>query len=268
MKQIVPALLLVLLALPSLAADDPCAGTYALIESVLWQQTAAEYDAITREVYGAARRHLDAALAGPGDPLGRTPAIITDIDETVLDTTSFQSSLTRNRKPFTEEAWHQYALNDVSRPIPAALDFLNYAASKNVAIFYVTNRVKEEKPALLKTLDHYHYPLADESHVLTKSEQPNWTSDKSSRRELIAGKYALLMLFGDDLNDFVSASGKTIEQRRQLVADNAAKLGTVWYVLPNATYGSWERALGAKDVGGDCGAADKVKMMREDKQWP
>ena len=267
MKRLLPLLLLAALpTLPLLAADDPCVGQYASIHSVLWQQTAAEYDAITRQVYGAARRNLDAAVAGPGDPLGRQPAIVLDIDETVLDTTTFQSGMTRNRKPFTEDAFHQYALHDVSRPIPAALDFLNYAASKNVAIFFVTNRDVSEKPALLETLAHYHYPT-DDKHVLTKNEQPNWTSDKTSRREYVAARYALLMLFGDDLNDFISTSGKTIEQRRQIVADNAAKLGTVWYVLPNPTYGSWERALGAKDTNGDCGAAEKLKMMREDKQW-
>src|SRR5436190_4681914 len=149
MTRLLPALVLVLLAFPAVAADDPCVGSYAAIDSVLWQQTSAEYDAITREVYGAARRNLDAALAGSGDPLGRVPAIILDIDETVLDTTSFQSGLTKGRKPYSEDAWHQYALHDTSRPIPAALDFLNYAASKNVAVFYVTNRDVTEKPALL-----------------------------------------------------------------------------------------------------------------------
>lgn len=269
--KVLPALLLVLLALPALAADDPCVGAYASVQSVLWQQTSAEYEAITREVYGAARRNLDAAIAGPlgaGDALGRPPAIVTDIDETVLDTTTSQVRMIRNREVFGNGArWNDFAMHDVSRPIPAALDFLKYAASRGVSVFYVTNREAAQKQPLLATLKHYDYPMADETHVLTKGEKPEWTSDKTSRRNFVASQYALLMLFGDDLNDFIDTSKLNVDQRRQAVEANAAKLGTVWYVLPNAVYGSWDRTLGIKDTNGDCGLADRLKALREDTQW-
>jgi 5'-nucleotidase (lipoprotein e(P4) family) len=268
-----PALLLVLLApFPLFAADDPCVGSYAFVQAVLWQQTSAEYEAITREVYGAARRNLDAAISGPlgaGDALGRKPAIITDIDETALDTSTAQVRMMRNREVFGSGArWNDFALHDVSRPIPAALDFFQYAASRGVSIFYVTNReAPDQKAPILATLSHYGYPMADETHVLLKGERPEWTSDKTSRRTFVASQYAVLMLFGDDLNDFLDTSKMDIDTRRQAVADNAAKLGTVWYVLPNPVYGSWDRALGVKDNKGDCGLADRLKALREDTQW-
>ncbi len=51
------------------------------------------------------------------------------------------------------------------------------------------------------------------------------------------------MLFGDDLNDFISAKGISQKERAQLVENNQDKWGRLWYVLPNPVYGSWENAL-------------------------
>ncbi|HEV7920037.1 MAG TPA: HAD family acid phosphatase [Thermoanaerobaculia bacterium] len=267
MRKLLP-LFALLFAFPLAAADDPCAGAYASLNATLWQQTSAEYDAITRQVYASARRNLETMLAPAfPDPLGRPPAIILDADETVLDNSSFQSSLMKGRKLYTPDLWHNYALNGFARPIPAALDFLKWAASKNVDIYYVTNRALDEKPRLLGTFVRYGYPMADAAHVLTKDESKGWTSDKSSRRAFVASDHQLLMLFGDDLNDFVNTAGKTVAQRRQLVADNASRLGATWYLLPNAAYGSWETALGADTSKPDCGLQQKIDQLREDKEW-
>lgn len=273
MRKLLP-LLALLFAFPLAAADEPCAGAYASLNATLWQQTSAEYDAITRQVYATARRNLETMLAaGIPDPLGRPPAIVLDVDETVMDNSSFQASLMKSRKVYTPALWKTYATNGFARPIPAALDFLKWAASRNVEIFYVTNRAVsdkpelDEKPRLLGTLVHYGYPMADAKHVLLKGEKPEWTSDKSSRRAFVASTNQLLMLFGDDLNDFVSAADKTVAQRRQLVLDNASKLGTSWYLLPNAAYGSWETSLGADTGKPDCALQQKIDQLREDKEW-
>ncbi|MBV9495833.1 MAG: hypothetical protein JOZ54_16415 [Acidobacteria bacterium] len=267
MRKALPILAL-LVALPLAAADDPCAGSYAPLNATLWQQTSAEYDALTRQVYAGARRNLEAVLAlHQPDPLGRPPAIVLDADETIIDNSSFDASLMKARQTYSPDAWRNYALNGFPRPIPAALEFLQWAASQGVEIFIVTNRAVEEKPRLLEVLTHYGYPMADAKHVLTKGEKPEWTSDKSSRRAFVAADHQLLMLFGDDLNDFVNTSGKSVAERSKLVADNASKLGTTWYLLPNGAYGSWETELGAKTNTPDCGLREKVDQLRVDKDW-
>lgn len=273
MRKLLP-LLALLFAFPLAAADDPCAGAYASLNATLWQQTSAEYDAITRQVYASARRNLEAMLAaGIPDPLGRPPAIILDVDETVLDNSSFQSSLMKGRKVYSSADWLKYSLNGFPRPIPAALDFLKWAASQNVEVFYVTNRAvgtkpeENEKPRTIGALTHYGFPMADNNHVLLKGERPEWTSDKTARREYVAGKYQLLMLFGDDLNDFVSTDKKSLPERRKLVLDNASKLGTSWYLLPNPSYGSWDIALGIDQKKPDCGLQQRIDQLREDKEW-
>ena len=44
--------------------------------------------------------------------------------------------------------------------------------------------------------------------ILTKYERDVWTSDKTTRRDFIAQQYRVLLLVGDDLNDFAYAGHK------------------------------------------------------------
>ena len=82
----------------------------------------------------------------------------------------------------------------------------------------------------------------DPDRILSKNEQPDWTSDKASRRRAVAEKYRVLLLIGDDLNDFISAKNLTIAQRQQLYLSSKANWGRSWFVLPNPNYGNWEQA--------------------------
>jgi predicted secreted acid phosphatase len=59
----------------------------------------------------------------------------------------------------------------------------------------------------------------------------------------------VLMLVGDDLNDFVDVDGLTVNGRDDVAARYGEYWGDGWYMLPNPTYGSWERALFDSDYG-------------------
>lgn len=45
--------------------------------------------------------------------------------------------------------------------------------------------------------------LSEDESVLMKNEMENWTSDKTSRRDLIAKCYRVVLLVGDSLGDFI-----------------------------------------------------------------
>lgn len=231
----------------------PCRPADATINATLWQQTAAEYDAIVRQTYATAQRMLDAALADPewnaldGAESGgsKPPAIIVDSDETILDTSPFQRDIIRAGLPYSEERWHEYAMNDASRPLVPAFEFVRHAAGRGIRVFIITNRTAEEEPALRRTLARHGFPLDPaEDNVLTKNDRPEWSSsDKTARRRFVASSHRVLMLFGDDLNDFADARGKSLEERSAIVQQNASRLGRQWFVIPNPIYGSWERSL-------------------------
>ena len=94
----------------------------------------------------------------------------------------------------------------------------------------------------MKTMARLGYPVSsDPDTLLHRGERPEWKTDKSSRRAWVASTHRVLLLFGDDLNDFADASGKTYEQRDAIVATHKDWWGTRWFMIPNAMYGSWEK---------------------------
>ena len=58
----------------------------------------------------------------------------------------------------------------------------------------------------------------------------------------IAERYRIVLLVGDDFNDFVSARLPR-EERDRLVERYRDRWGDRWIMLPNPVYGSWEGAL-------------------------
>jgi 5'-nucleotidase (lipoprotein e(P4) family) len=125
--------------------------------------------------------------------------------------------------------------------IPGAQSFITFAETRGVKVFFVTNRAASEQAATLKNLAALGIAASDET-VLTLGEN-GWTSDKTARRAQIARSYRVLLLVGDDMNDFVATAKLTALQRVDLARKHADRWGRSWILLPNPVYGSWERAL-------------------------
>ena len=256
------------------AVAAPCpAASAAPLNAILWMQTSAEYQAITREIYRTARTQLDLALADPAwSALGQAattlpPAVILDLDETAIDTSAQGARQVRSATGYSDQAWMAFSMAGNARAIQPALDFFRYAASRNVAVFYITNRGAQEKPPLLRNLTALGFPNVSEATVLTRGERPEWTGDKSSRRQFVASQYRVVELFGDDLNDFVNAAGKSIADRNTLLNANDEQLGRRWFVLPNPVYGSWERTLFGGATTGCAQYQNKVNALRTDEDY-
>jgi acid phosphatase len=95
--------------------------------------------------------------------------------------------------------------------------------------------------------------------ILSKGEN-DWPSDKSSRRELVAQNYRIILLLGDDINDFVAgARTKNPAPRQALVRKHSGYWGRRWILLPNPLYGSWEASLIARDFS----LSDSDKLSRK-----
>ena len=111
-----------------LIAFTGCAGnrdTHELLNSLLWMQTSAEYDALASTTYRQAARHwvrvagphLERATGANRDILNRPPAVILDVDETVLDNSAFDARLVTHRTTFSPSAWDAWVREaDACRP--------------------------------------------------------------------------------------------------------------------------------------------------------
>jgi acid phosphatase len=228
------------------------------LDATLWMQTSAEYGAITKVIYRAASDRLQAALADsswsaiPGIATERAsalpPAVILDVDETVLDNSSYQVQLIQNSDEYNPNGWYQFVATESSTAIPGAKEFVDACRAAGIQVFYVTNREANvethtranlQSQGLLGPEDEN-----EEDTLLCKNEREDWTTDKTTRRIHVSQSYRVLLLLGDDLNDFVWVGFKpTVADRRAAAEQYDEYWGRKWFPFPNANYGGWERSL-------------------------
>lgn len=238
---------------PTVVARD----THEGLNSVLWVQTSAEYNASCVSVYEQAKAALVRGLtdkawtAAPeqtGDFRKLPPAVVLDLDETVFDNARFQGQLVADRAPYSEAAWETWVARADAGAVPGAADFLRFARQRGVAIFYISNRLNTHEKATAANLVKLGMPVdAAGERILSKDERPEWTSEKSTRRASIAATHRIVLLVGDDLGDFVMGSRDLPEKRLELARAHAKQWGTRWFLLPNPMYGSWDRATYGHD---------------------
>ncbi|MDH3373068.1 MAG: hypothetical protein OEM85_06780 [Gammaproteobacteria bacterium] len=233
---------------------------------LLWVKHAAEYEAVTRQVYQAARLALPrliedqfwTALPGQEDAEGLRPAIIFDMDETVVSGIDFQLTHERPFENWKHEAW---SMANTASAVPGFVRFAVAARDAGVELFFVTNRpcepiVGSNDPCpqqIIAMTDIVETGIeTDADHVMLAFEQSDWTKEKAVRRQHIARTHRVIMLFGDDLSDFIPCvrakpaapctEAATADSRRRAVEQFSDYWGNGWYVLPNPMHGSWTSA--------------------------
>jgi 5'-nucleotidase (lipoprotein e(P4) family) len=216
------------------------------VSGVLYMQTAAEYRALAYQAYNLAKVALDADFDKknlkklPKDERKKPRAIVVDVDETVLDNSPQQANAIKLRKAFNPKDWQDWCNMRSAKPISGAVEFLQYANSKGVKVFYVTNREQPERAATLDNLKSAGFPDVTEETVITKTD----TSSKEKRRNDLEAKYRIVLLLGDNLNDHDQQfEKKSIADRFAEVDKVKDAWGTKFIVLPNAMYGEWENAI-------------------------
>ncbi|MBA8885155.1 5'-nucleotidase, lipoprotein e(P4) family [Dokdonella fugitiva] len=229
------------------------------LNAVAWTQGAIEHDLVYREVYRHAGEQLLRALADQdwdalpreereGAVRGLAPAVILDIDETVLDNSPYQARLVRDGRRYEDASWAQWCREEAARPLPGALEFTRLAAAHGVTVFYLSNRAQDLNDATLANLRKTGFPIATAEPVFlglgTVVEGCRAAgSNKGCRRKLIGRTHRVLLQVGDQVGDFVDVAANTAQGRAAAVAAYADWFGERWFALPNPTYGSWEAAL-------------------------
>lgn len=205
--------------------------------SSLFQQRAAEYQALCLQAFNIARLRTDQALQQPS---AKPKAIITDIDETFLDNSPYAVHQALAGKDYEAASWYEWTAKGISDTLTGGLAFFSYAASKGIEIFYVTNREEPDRAGTLANLQRFRFPFADNQHLVLRKD----VSTKEPRRQEIAHNYEIILLLGDNLADFSPLFDKKTEaERAQNVQSLATEFGKKFIVLPNANYGGWEDAI-------------------------
>jgi acid phosphatase len=208
----------------------------------------AEYRACCLQTYKLAAEKLTDRMARlPAD--GLPPAVVMDLDETVLDNSPFQAFLYGNRLVYRDELWVPWErdLADEVSLVPGAKNFIGTAELGGATVVYISNRITKYRDSTVRALAHNGINVDGiDGRMFLRQDA---SSDKTQRRALAAQRFRVLMYFGDNLRDFsedfkVVPGKTTVVSRARLVDEAAARLGAEWFVLPNPSYGEWERLLG------------------------
>ncbi len=224
----------------------PTADNEYQISAILFQQKAAEYRALTFQAFNIAKLRLDADFDKTNlkqfSKIERKKprAIVVDIDETVLDNSPAQAYDAKNQIGFNQKGWYEWGEMRKAKAIPGAVEFLNYAAKKGAKVFYVSNRDEVQKQATIDNLTNAGFPDATVETVLLRQND----SSKEARRNGISEKYRIVILMGDNLDDFsIVFEKKSVVDRFAEVDKLKEMFGANFIVLPNIMYGSWESAI-------------------------
>ncbi len=228
-------------------------------KSEQWMNHSVEFKANCYQVYSNASKMLDSAIkdrmwsAIPSqmeDQMvwDKKLAIILDLDETVIDNIGYYDFLRSKDTSHTSENWDIWVSKAEATAIVGAVEFIKKAEAKGIEIFYITNRACKQLdsvkcPQQESTLENLKKIglKSDDYHLLLKDEYKSWTSDKGIRRQMLTEQYRILMLVGDDFNDFYD-NAVNLEQanKEDALYKNIKYFGERWFIIPNPNYGTWQ----------------------------
>ncbi|CAN5197135.1 hypothetical protein BH09PSE6_BH09PSE6_05700 [soil metagenome] len=292
-KRLAAAAMLVSASAFAQTPANPVAMREAL-NAQLWMQDSAEYRASTLQAYRLAAARLESLVKAPGtaaveqaalpaaDYAKKPPVIVFDIDETTLDNGLFDGWQVKYGQSFSSagDAWNSWVAAGVAPLVPGADLLIKEAQRLGVRVVFMTGRSCDRKAgydadgralscpqrtgsrANLTRALGYEPALEDLSF---KYDRPGRDDrDKSARRAELARTHRIVMLVGDDLEDFVS--------RARYGDAEAANWGSRWVVLPNPAYGNWTSrfekldekyaAVKAMNYAGDVARADTLRAPK------
>lgn len=225
------------------------------LDAVLWSQTAIEHDLIYQQVFASASRQLPLALADPQwdalpqpprDLHGLPPAVIVDIDETLLDNTALNARAIVADGPYDYAGWMRWVARAEAPALPGAQAFLARAQALGVTVYYLTNREPGQEQATLLNLRRAGFPVDDVAQILTAGTAVGGCqadgSNKTCRRQWVGERARVLLLVGDSFGDLIAADANRRAAQDAAVGPYLAWIGERWFLLPNPTYGAWYSA--------------------------
>ncbi|NHB58856.1 5'-nucleotidase, lipoprotein e(P4) family [Acinetobacter sp. 194] len=204
--------------------------------SLKFQHRSAEVQALQLQAYNVATARLKAILADK--PNAQNLAIVTDLDETVIDNTQvFVDDLKRCESYTNWKSWDTWEKSGKPELIPGSLAFLNFADANGVKIYYISDRSQKYRPYTTQMLKNLGLPQIRDEQILL------YGTSKEQRRQQVAKDHEIVLLIGDTLHDFSKAfsQDQSKQERLKAVLDNQDKFGEAFIVLPNVSYGPWSK---------------------------
>lgn len=190
---------------------------------------------------------LGGEVAGPRScqtPTGTKPlAVIFDVDETVLLNLGYEYWVAATGNSYSSETWKLWEETGASyvKPVPGAVTGFRRLREAGITPVFNTNRQFSPEGAA-KAIAAAGLGEAVHRDTLYLRGDDGGDGGKDGRRAMIAKRYCVIALAGDNLGDFADIFNDDelpAAERRELAArgDLAQMWGNGWFVLPNPVYG-------------------------------
>ena len=209
-----------------------------------------EAAAISRQAYAALTDYVRAQAGRPAvsvvegaPPCGaRLRAIVLDVDETVLLNLGYEYADAATGKPYDAARWERWERTGMRAvaPVPGAADALAAIRALGVTVIFNSNRSAATARFSQAAIEGAGLGPAAHGETLFLKGDAGPGSGKDARRALIAQRWCVVAMVGDQLGDFADRFAGSPAARRAAVqaADVAARWGRGWFLLPNPVYGS------------------------------
>jgi len=240
----------VILLFAGCSSGPPRVDTHESLNATLWAYTAAEYAASTTQAYHIAGVNLDLALADSqwtaaleqqGDYSALPPAVLLDIDQTVLDNSHYNSDIIARYGGYSQKTFNEWCNEIAATAVPGAKYFVDHARERGVTIIYYSRRLETLRDCTTRNMEALGFSLPNQEHLLLNNGLP--ATEKAQLRTELASQFRILLLVGDDLDDFIAGSKTEAAARTALANQHADRWGREWIILPNPMHGGWEASL-------------------------
>lgn len=234
-------------------------------DSMRWLYASGEAAGVSIQTWRMLANYAERVAAGPaptasvpmglgGDTIGTAScsaadgsvkplAMVFDVDETLILNEGYEYHLATGHSYSrdTWAAWERSGAAQVS-PVPGAITGLRRLRAAGVTPIFNTNRQYSPEGAARAIAAAGLGEAIHRQTLFLRGDDGVDAGGKDGRRALIAERYCVIGLAGDNLGDFgdlFNAEGRGVQARRDLVArgDYAQLWGDGWFALPNPVYG-------------------------------
>ena len=172
-------------------------------------------------------------------------AVVFDVDETVLLNTGleYDESLHPDR-PYDEKRWQAWERTGATKAAatPGSVHALGVIRQMGVTVIFNTNRSAASADTTRAAIEGAGLGPAIHGETLYLSGDDPMGSKKDGRRAMIAAKYCVVAMGGDQLGDFSDLFNAALPPAARRAAVLSEPLitafGAGWFVLPNPAYGT------------------------------
>jgi 5'-nucleotidase (lipoprotein e(P4) family) len=206
---------------------------------VRWVRDSEEYAALTTMIYAVAADAVSQQAASLKRP--ERWSVVLDVDETVLDNSTFQLEQIAYGRAFEPAPWNAWTERRAATPVPGVGAFLERVRAAGGDVVFLTNRHEVSRQATVDNLaahalwrDGDLLCLASDDEANTKRARRAQLRDGAGACSLPKGGRQVLAYIGDTMHDFPETGED---------GDRATNFGRRFFLLPNPMYGSWTRAV-------------------------